>query len=334
MMQIAVIIVNYGTADLAIEAVESVLERDHGGHDVEVHLVDNASPGDDAATFAARAEAAGWGPRVILWPETENHGFGRGNNVVLHALAVREAPPDFVFLLNPDAKLENDVLTRLAAEMEAHPDTGAVGAGIVDPADNKRVVASFRFPTALGQSADMIGLGPVSRLLERYRTPMHPETPAGVVDWVSGACVMFRFDPIREAGFFDPGFFLYYEEVDLMRRLTEAGWTIRYQPEAVVAHIAGAATDVKGEVSARRRRPDFLYRSWRRYFTNAHGPVYALIAALGLTLSLAIGRGLAVTLRRHATQHPLYFYRDQWRYVIAPLMGLRTDAGYTPPSDH
>jgi N-acetylglucosaminyl-diphospho-decaprenol L-rhamnosyltransferase len=43
--EIAVIIVNYGTPDLAIEAVESVRARLHGGRRVEVHLVDNASPG-------------------------------------------------------------------------------------------------------------------------------------------------------------------------------------------------------------------------------------------------------------------------------------------------
>lgn len=121
-----------------------------------------------------------------------------------------------------------------------------------------------------------------------------------------------------------------------MRRLAEAGWVTRYQPKARVVHVSGAATNVHGEVAERRRQPDFLYRSWRRYFSNAHGRAHALVAALGLTASTAIGRGINVALRRNATQHPLYFYRDQWRYVIAPLMGLRKDGGYNPPprSDH
>lgn len=112
--EIAVIVVNYGTAALAAGAVESVLGRDHGGRTVEVHLLDNASPGNDAETLAATAESRGWGPRVTLHFEAVNHGFGRGNNLVLTRLASRPNPPDKVFLLNPDARLENEALAVLA----------------------------------------------------------------------------------------------------------------------------------------------------------------------------------------------------------------------------
>ena len=68
-------------------AVQSVLDHAHDGHAVTVHLVENASPGDDAAQLAATHEARGWGDRVVIYQETENHGFGRGNNVGLEALA-------------------------------------------------------------------------------------------------------------------------------------------------------------------------------------------------------------------------------------------------------
>ena len=77
---IAVIVVNYGTAPLAVSAVESVLERQHGGRLVEIHLVDNASPNDDAAFLRETHAAKGWGERVTLHLENENRGFGRGNN--------------------------------------------------------------------------------------------------------------------------------------------------------------------------------------------------------------------------------------------------------------
>ena len=92
-MRIAVITVNYGIAEMSIEAVESVLARTHGGYEVEVHLVDNASPKDDATQISEAHAARNWGDRVTLWLEETNHGFGRGNNVVLNALADRETPP-------------------------------------------------------------------------------------------------------------------------------------------------------------------------------------------------------------------------------------------------
>ena len=61
---VAVIIVNYATADLAIAAVDSVLSRQHGSHPVAVHVVDNASPNGDAAVLAKAHAARDWEGRV------------------------------------------------------------------------------------------------------------------------------------------------------------------------------------------------------------------------------------------------------------------------------
>ena len=115
--RIVVIVVNYTTADLSIRAVESVLTRQHAGRHVEVHLVDNASPGGDAETLRTAHAERGWGNAVTLWLETENHGFGRGNNVVLTALNTAADPPDKVLLLNPDAYLENEAIDILATAL-------------------------------------------------------------------------------------------------------------------------------------------------------------------------------------------------------------------------
>jgi GT2 family glycosyltransferase len=57
-----------------------------------------------------------------------------------------------------------------------------------------------------------------------------------------GAAVCFRTEALREAGFFDDDFFLYYEDTDLAWRLRALGWSISYQPEAVVRHIHSASS--------------------------------------------------------------------------------------------
>jgi GT2 family glycosyltransferase len=325
-MRVAVITVNYNTPEMSIAAVESVLARSHGGHDVEMHLVDNASPGDDAAQFTEAHAARGWGDRVTLWLEDTNHGFGRGNNVVLNALLGRETPPDYVFLLNPDAQLDNEAIAILVDTLEAHPKAGAVGAGIKQPPENELVVACFRYPTALGEFERILGFGPVSRLVPNQGLP--PDTPPGPVDWVAGCSVMFRFYAIAQAEFFDPGFFLYYEEVDLMRRLDKLGWETRYQPEALVVHDAGSATQVQSHAEDRRRRPAFVYRAWRLYFTKNHGRAYTVLAALGMMVGAGAGRALAILRRRPSTRQPLYFFSDQYRYVLGPVLGLKHDPDF------
>ena len=315
--EVAVIIVNYGTAALTIAAAESVLARDHGGRGVEIHVVDNASPGDDAEVLARTHEDRGWAGRVTFWPEAENHGFGRGNNLILRHLAERPAPPRYVFLLNPDAELENEAIDLLAIALEANPDAGAAGAGISGP-DGRPAVACFRFPSLLREVVGTINFGPLDRLLPRARVALPPDWD-GPVDWVAGASVLMRFDRLREVNFFDPDFFLYYEEVDLMRRLSQAGYRTLYVPEARVTHIEGAATQVASHDTRPKQQPAFVYDSWRMYFRKRHGRAYALAAALLKLPASWIGDRLA-RLRGRPSGVPVGFFRDHWRHVVRPLL--------------
>ncbi len=314
--EIAVIVVNYGTADLAMTAVRSVLSRDHGGRTVTVHLVDNASPaGTDAAAFQ---EAFGSEDQVTLYLEQENHGFGRGNNVVLDALAAQDSPPDFVFLLNPDAQLDGEALDQMASFLERTPAAAAAGAGIALPS-GADVTAAFRFPSAAAEFSHALNFGPVSRMMQSAQVALPPDHPEGPVDWVAGAAVMFRFDVVRALGGFDPAFFLYFEEVDLMRQIRKAGHEIWYLPSARVIHAEGAATNVRSGVAERRSKPEYWYDSWRIYYLKNHGRAGALWAATCWMVGAALNRVLAL-LRRQSPKMPLHFFRDITRFVLRPLL--------------
>jgi N-acetylglucosaminyl-diphospho-decaprenol L-rhamnosyltransferase len=324
-VEVAVIIVNYGTADLSIAAVESVLERSHGGRRVVVHLLDNASPGNDAQRFMEIHDSRDWGDRVALHFEKENRGFGHGNNVVLAEILACEAAPGKVFLLNPDARLANEAIAVLAQFLDEHPGVGAAGAAISLP-DGTAVTSAFRFPSIASEFERTVNFGPVSRVLKRARVPLPPATPTRQVDWVSGAAVMFRSAALRQAGLFDPAYFLYYEEVDLMRRLLRLGWQSWIVADAHVVHEEGAAT---GVASATRRRelPEYVYRSWCHYFSKNHGAVYAAAAAsagvVGGTLNLLI-----CWLRQRPPQLPLHYRRHVLRYILWPLVqGAEARAG-------
>ncbi len=310
----AVIIVNYGTASLAITAVQSILS--FALDDVTVHLLDNGSPGDDADTLARAQSENDWVGKVIFYPETQNHGFGRGNNFVLQKLLAQAAPPDRVLLLNPDAQLENDVITRMGAFLDTQHDVGMVGAGITKP-DGSPVTAAFRFPNIADTFATQCSFGPLSRLLQRWQVPLPPDQPAGQVDWVAGAAVMCRMEALRDVGFFDPGFFLYFEEVDLMRHAGRIGWKTWYLPEARVIHVEGAATGVKSGKS--NRRPAYWYHSWQYYHIKAHGRIGAILAALVFIAGTASGN-LIAKLRGRSNHSAENVIPDFWRYAVIPLL--------------
>jgi GT2 family glycosyltransferase len=319
--RIAVVIVNYGTATLAAAAVRSVLARDHGGRTVETHLVDNASPGDDAAQLAEIHAEEGWGDRVTLYPETVNHGFGRGNNVVIEALLAREVPPDALFLLNSDAAVEDGAIDGLARALEADPRAGFAGPQITDP-DGTPVTAAFRFPSLRREFAGALSFGPVTRLGPAWDMILPPDHPEGPVGWVAGAGLMIRARTLREVGAFDPDYFLYHEEVDLMRRGARAGWATLYVPGARILHLEGASTGVASGQGGRPRRPAYVYQSWALYWRKNHGAAAALAACL-LRLSGAAGNHLLSRLRSRPPAAPAHFFGDFWRHGLRTVLAGR-----------
>lgn len=316
---VAVIIVNYGTAELALEAVASVLSRSHG-REVEIHVVDNASPSGDAAILRQQITERGWVDNVRLWCEPVNHGFGRANNLVLAELANRSDPPRYVFLLNPDARLENDAIAILADVLDAHPHVAAAGPTIQLPG-GKLQSAAFRFPGLVNTFSEAVHSKPVSILLKRWAKMLSPRLPTGPVDWVSGAAVLMRMDTLAQCGFFDPEYFLYFEETDLMHRMAMRGAIAWHVAEALVFHAESSSTHLRDRLQQRRRLPSYWYQSWRLYFSKNHGRLFALVAAL-LWVAGASLNSVGSALLRKPTSTPQRFFRDFWAVGIRPLLGL------------
>ncbi|SEW44410.1 Glycosyltransferase like family 2 [Cognatiyoonia koreensis] len=314
---IAVVVVNYGTAELTITATNSVLERARDGREVRVIVVDNASPHDDAATLTAAHQNWNWQDRVSLCLETENHGFGRGNNVALRALQNLETPPSKVLLLNPDASLHNNAIDMLANTLDAHPSAAAAGAAVLRE-DLTPTTSAFRFPCWRSELARILSFGPIDRMLSNHLVAMPKDTPGGLVDWVSGAAVMFDFSAMSDVNFFDPIFFLYYEEVDLMRRLGTAGRSIIFVPEAQVLHAEGTATGQFASAQDRQRDPWYLYESWAHYFERAYGRPKAAMIALSLW-PMAVLHIVHRRCRGKQPTLPKSFFRDHFTHVLRPL---------------
>ncbi|WP_308918147.1 glycosyltransferase [Jannaschia sp. LMIT008] len=316
--RVAVVVVNYRIADLVIDGVQSVVDRDHGGREVTVHVVDNASGGTDVGRLRAAHAARGWGTQVTIRAEAVNHGFGRGNDVVIRPLLAGSRPPDAVMLLNPDARLDNEAVDILARALEDDARAGVVGPAIVGPG-GAPVPAAFRFPTAASEFSDTLNLGFVARRLAHRSQILAADHPGGPVDWVSGAAAMMRADALRDLNGFDPDFFLYYEEVDLMRRARAAGWRCLYVPEARVLHEEGVSTGVTDKAWAVPRRPAYFYESWALYHRKAAGRAGALGRAAARAAG-AVGNRALGSLPRRRSIVPERFLRDFWRHAVRPLL--------------
>jgi N-acetylglucosaminyl-diphospho-decaprenol L-rhamnosyltransferase len=291
---VAAVIVNYRTADLTLRCVSALAAERKRLPQLRAVIVDGGS-GDGSAEMLRSglndARYADWTELLVL---PINGGFGWANNQAMLRLLQRERSPDYIYLINPDAEIEAGALEQLLEQMERFPGTGACGSRLIDY-DGTVLGSAFRFPTLSREFARGLRTVAIAQLFG-IEALVWASEDAVEVDWVTGASVLFRSAALRQTGLFDDGFFLYYEEVELMWRLRRAGWGVRHAPSSRVVHVGGAATGVSGACGGRYRRlPDYWHHSRRRFFMLCYGRVLTVVAGISWLLghSLWLLRGLA-----------------------------------------
>ncbi len=231
-VDVSIVLVSFNTCAVLRECLEHVLRESHG-FNVEVLVVDNGSR--DGSPEMIEAEF----PEVRLIRSDVNLGFGAANN-----LALEQARGRYLVLINSDAFLQPGSLQAAIEHMDANPKCGLGGARLVGR-DGSWQPSARMFPSVLHDLIVWTGLAsrfPKSRLFGRFdRTWADPGDPA-IVDWVPGAFAIIRREVLEAVGLFDPAFFLYYEEVDLCRRIQDAGYVMWYWPDVVVVHIGGESS--------------------------------------------------------------------------------------------
>ena len=253
---------------------------------LRVLVVDGGSGDGSAAKLARGLAGRAYRAWVSFLPLEINGGYGWSNNQGILTLSRDEHPPEFIHILNPDAEVTKGAVASLVRELQEHSRCGAAGSQLLNP-DGRNAASAFRFPSGGREFINAAQSQRLGRMMGIGSTVF--ETPASAeVDWVTGASVMFRSAALRETGLFDDGFFLYFEEVELMHRMKERGWSIRHVPDSRVVHAEGSSTGLGGATI--RPLPDYWYRSRLRYFARTGGSMSPTLA----NLAWMAGRGVAL----------------------------------------
>lgn len=251
MTSVAAVVVSHQTRDEALGCLRSL---DEAGAD-EIVLVDSGSTDGTAAAVREHLPDVAV---VVLG----NVGYARGANIGVG----RTASP-VVVVANADTRFDRDALRALATAVEADGDVGAAGPLVRYP-DGRRQASARTFPSlpvAAGHA--LFGLFWRSNPWTRsYRMLDADATGARDVDWVSGCAIALRRRAFDDVEGFDPGYFMFVEDVDLCYRLGQAGWRIRFVPEARVLHRVGAST---------RHRRAAMVVSHARSLDRFYGRAYA-----------------------------------------------------------
>jgi GT2 family glycosyltransferase len=271
-VELSVVVVSFNTRDLLRRSLRT-MQTACAGLAHEIIVVDNASHDGSADMVAAEFE------HVKLVRAPHNLGFAAANN-----LGRQWAEGEFLALINPDAFPEPGVLANAVTRLRQLPKVGMVG-GLLIGKEGQLEPSARLFPSPLNDLLALSGLAARfagSRFFGRFdRTWADPMQPAQV-DWVPGAYCLVRQAALEKTGFFDERFFLYYEEVDLCRRLKQAGYTVEYWPELRATHWGGESSKtVGGQTLSGHGRQLTLWRmrSALLYYRKHHGWLVAKIAA-------------------------------------------------------
>jgi GT2 family glycosyltransferase len=217
-MNIAVLVLTWNAAAVVQDCLRALHAQERLPDTLLV--VDNASADDTVAQIEANY------PDLWLLQNAHNLGFGQGMNVGIGAVSMLAAPPDIVVLLNQDTIVEPQWLGALEDAFEADAQAGAVGCKICYPDGSlQHAGVELEWPRAV---AHHVGTGePDNGQYDHSAT----------YEAITGAALGLRMNALSRVGLFDSGYSpAYYEDTDLCWRLRQAGYTIRYAPDAVLTH--------------------------------------------------------------------------------------------------
>ena len=225
-MDLSVLIVSYNSREMLRLCLESLKEF---GRDVsiEIIVVDNSSK--DGSVKMVRELF----PDVTVKANDRNLGFSGAVNQ-----AFELSSGDFVFLMNPDARLRSAIFTGMLKFWDEYEDAGVLAPRIEYP-DQTLHVSARRFITLLGAIMDLFQIHlylPDNPVAKRFVYNNWPHNQVSKVDWVTGAVIMMRRTVFRDCGMLDHRFFMYFEDMDLCMSVKKAGYGVYFSPEFTVIH--------------------------------------------------------------------------------------------------
>lgn len=297
-------VVTWNTRDLTVGALRRLLDTDQGC-DVRVLVHDNAST--DGTPEAIRRAL----PQVDVVVGDRNAGFAAGMNQLL-----ARSDAEWFFALNSDAWPEPGCVGTLVSTAQRHPGAAVVAPRLERP-DGMLEHSTYPFPSVRVAAFTAVagwrwlGRRRASRMLLEGCW-MHDRP--GPVDWAVGAAWLMRRRAVAAVGPLDESFFMYVEDLEWCWRAHERGWSIWFEPTAVVRHVGNAS----GEQAYGRQRTMTYLRNTYVFFRRTHGRA-ATAAFRWFNLAGSLRLYLLSRLRRRPDRAS--FWADHARVHLHPFVG-------------
>jgi GT2 family glycosyltransferase len=231
-------------------------------------------------------------PEVHVIENGTNLRFAKANNV-----GIRACRGEYILILNPDTLIHDGTLDKLVAFADAHPQAGAFGCRVLNP-DGSYQISARPFVSLRGEWIAALHLRSLGYFSDWFLADSYMGWKGDTertIDRHSGCFILAQGDLLRRLGGFDEQFFYYYEDLDLCRRIWEAGYSIIFNPEMTITHLGGQSTKrcpVAFQLDSQITRYRYFYKYWGR----AGARRSRRVALVGLLLR-RLGYGLVELIR-------------------------------------
>lgn len=214
------IIVNYKTPDITSECIKSI--KDNIETKYEIIVVDNSTDNSKEYILSEHND--------IKWVQLDkNFGYGFAVN-----RGFENSDSDYIVILNSDIILQNDFSEELIKNYELL-NAGCFGIELIKP-DGKRQNTASSFPNLMTILTNEIKILRIIKKFRRYTLNFPEKKNIHEVSWVTGAFMFVSSNRFKEISGFDETFFMFYEDIDFCKKLSNLGYLNFYITDFSAIH--------------------------------------------------------------------------------------------------
>jgi GT2 family glycosyltransferase len=230
---ISIIIINYNLADEIENCLNSLLDvlGSTKAINYEIIIVDNNSPDKKLSGVEKKYK----NDNIHFYYSDKNLGFGQGNNFGFSKSSGR-----YICFLNPDTIVKEGIFSKIIDLFEHDKALGIVG-----PKQQLRppffdFSAGFS-PNIFFELFNLFGVGVFLEGFFMHYFTRFRKREYFIVNWILGAAIFIKADLFRKINGFDKDYFMFFEEVDLCKRVVNEGLKVIYTPQFKIHHIGSVS---------------------------------------------------------------------------------------------
>lgn len=210
------IIINYKSEEVLNEAIKSIKEE---FLDISIYILDNGSTPESLDKLKHLSS-----DKIKIISSKENLGYSNGLNYTYMYLKKKNLLSDYIFLLNPDAVIQQNMIFNLYSILNKNPDVAAISPRIInnDGYDEFNGLYINWNKCIIRPNSDIAKSSTIN---------------AKFVDVFHGCAVLLDAKKFYEVGLFNKDIFMYYDETFLSMEFSKLSYKILYSDVNIVKHL-------------------------------------------------------------------------------------------------